>query len=255
MTRRLALLTGGCSGIGLAAARLLAPDHDLALAYASNHDRAGAAMRQLEALNPGAAVRAFAGRLRGYDDACALVEEVKREFGRGPEVLVNSVGETRDELFMGSCFEAHQALVHEHLIVTMALAHLVIRDMYKRRFGRIVNLSSISARYAKRGQASYAAAKAGLEGFSRTLAMEVAHRGITINVVAPGLIETPLTRDFIAGLASRPCGVAGRIPVGTVGAPEDVAGLIRFLCSTEARYITGAVMTVDGGRSLGDSDS
>ena len=121
--------------------------------------------------------------------------------------------------------------MQEHLIVTMALAHLLVRDMYKGRFGRIVNLSSISARYAKRGQASYAAAKAGIEGFSRTLAIEVAHRGITVNVVAPGLIETPLTREFIAGLAQRERGVAGKIPVGAVGMPEDVGGLIRFLCT------------------------
>jgi 3-oxoacyl-[acyl-carrier protein] reductase len=253
--KRLALMTGGCSGIGLAAARSLAADHDLALAYASHHERAAAATRELEQLNPQSAVRAFAGRLRTHDDACVLVEQVKREFGRGPDVLVNSVGGTHDELFMGSCFATHQALVEEHLIVAMALAHLVVREMYKARFGRIVNLSSISAHYAKRGQASYAAAKAGLEGFSRTFAVEVAHRGITVNVVAPGLIETALTRDFIAGLEQRPRGVAAKIPVGVVGTPEDVAGVIAFLCSDAARYVTGAVFTVDGGRSLGDTAS
>lgn len=255
MTRRLALLTGGCSGIGLAAARLLAADHDLALAYASNHERAAAAVREIEELGHGGAVRAFPGRLRTYDDTCRLVTAVKGEFGYGPGVLVNSVGGTHDELFMGSSFSAHQELVQEHLIVSMALAHLVVRDMYKGRFGRIVNLSSISARYAKRGQTSYAAAKAGLEGFSRTLAVELAHRGVTVNVIAPGLIETPLTHDFIAGLARTPQGLAGRIPVGWVGQPEDVAGMIRFLCSEQARYITGAVFTVDGGRSLGDTAS
>lgn len=255
MKRRLALMTGGCSGIGLAAARLLVADHDLALAYASNHARAAAAVRDLELGDHGSTVRAFAGRLRTYDDVCALVANVKRDLGRGPDVLVNSVGGTHDELFMGSSFAAHQELIQEHLVVTMALAHLVVRDMYKGRFGRIVNLSSISARYAKRGQASYAAAKAGLEGFSRTLAIELAHRGITVNVVAPGLIQTPMTRDFIAGLVARPRGIAERIPAGTVGTPEDVAGVIRFLCSEQARYITGAVLTVDGGRSLGDSAS
>jgi NAD(P)-dependent dehydrogenase (short-subunit alcohol dehydrogenase family) len=93
-----------------------------------------------------------------------------------------------------------------------------------------------------------------VEGFSRTLAIEVAHRGITVNVVAPGLIETPLTHDFIAGLARLPRGIGGRIPAGTAGTPEDVAGLIRFLCSEQAGYITGTVLTVDGGRSLGDPE-
>jgi 3-oxoacyl-[acyl-carrier protein] reductase len=253
--KRLALMTGGCSGIGLAAAHRLVVDHDLALAYASNHTRAAAATCALECGHPDAAVRAFAGRLQSHDDARVLVEHVKREFGRGPDVLVNSVGGIRDELFMTSCIAAQQELIQEHLIVTMALAHLVVREMYKARFGRIVNVSSISAHYAKRGQAGYAAAKAGVEGFSRTLALEVAHRGITVNVVAPGLIETPLTQDFIAGLAARRRGIAATIPVGSVGTPDDVAGVISFLCSKDARYITGAVLTVDGGRSLGDTAS
>src|SRR4029077_12229670 len=143
-------------------------------------------------------------RLRTYEDASALGKRVRTDFDRGPALLVNTIGGTRDELFMGSRFADHQELIHEHLIVAMALVHVVVRDMYKAKFGRIVNVSSISAHYAKRGQASYAAAKAGLEGFSRTLAMELAHRGITVNVVAPGLIETPLTHDFIVGLSQRP---------------------------------------------------
>jgi 3-oxoacyl-[acyl-carrier protein] reductase len=255
MKKRLALLTGGCSGIGLAAARLLVADHDLALAYASNHERAANAVRELTSLDGAATVRAFPGRLRSYEDAAALVDHVREAFGRCPEVLVNSVGGTRDALFIGSSFDSHQELIQEHLIVTMALAHLVARAMCTGRFGRIVTLSSISAHYAKRGQASYAAAKAGLEGFARTLALELAHRGITVNVVAPGLIETPLTHEFIAGLAATPRGIAGRIPAGIVGTPDDVAGVIRFLCSEQARYITGTVITVDGGRSLGDTAS
>jgi 3-oxoacyl-[acyl-carrier protein] reductase len=252
MKRRLALVTGGCSGIGLAVARLLAADHDLALAYASNADRAAAVVRELESANHASTVRVFGGRLRTYDDARALLENVTQAYDAAPGVLVNCVGRIHDELFIGSRFDVHEALIQEHLIVSMALAHLVARSMYKARFGRIVNLSSIAARYAKRGQTSYAAAKAGLEGFSRTLAIELAHRGVTVNIVAPGLIETPMTRDFIAGLTGRAGGIAARIPAGTVGAPEDVAGLIKFLCSEQARYITGAVLTVDGGRSLGD---
>lgn len=252
MTRRLALLTGGCSGIGLAAARLLGDDHDLALAYASNHDQARAAARELGEVHPAAAVRTYGGRLRTYAEACALVQQVKVDFGREPDVLVSSVGGTHDELFMGAEFSAHQALIEEHLIVSMALAHALVRGMCRARFGRIVFIGSISARYAKRGQASYAAAKAGLEGFARTLALEIAHRGVTVNVVAPGLIETALTKDFLAGLAQDGRGAGARIPCGMVGTGDDVAGLIRFLCSDHARYITGAVMTVDGGRSLGD---
>lgn len=253
MSRRLALLTGGCSGIGLAAARRLAVDHDLALSYASNHDRANDAIAAIEALGFGGSAHAFPGRLRNHDDVRELLGRVRQQCGRGPDVLVNSVGGTSDGLFIGSEFNDHRELVQEHLIVPMALAHTVALDMYKARFGRIVNIGSISAGYAKRGQASYAAAKAGIVGFSRTLALEVAHRGVTVNVVAPGLIATPLTHDFIEGLSTRPRGVAGAIPTGSVGVPDDVAGMIAFLCSQEARYITGAVITVDGGRSLGDT--
>jgi 3-oxoacyl-[acyl-carrier protein] reductase len=255
MARRLALLTGGCSGIGLAAARRLAADHDLALSYASNHDRASAALASIQALGFEGRARAFSGRLRDHDDVRELLDRVRQEYGRGPDVLVNSVGGTSDGLFIGSEFNHHRDLVHEHLIVPMALAHTVVVDMYKARFGRIVNIGSISAGYAKRGQASYAAAKAAVVGFSRTLALEVAHRGVTVNVVAPGLIDTPLTHDFIEGLSSRPRGAAGAIPMGSVGTPDDVAGMIAFLCSAEARYVTGAVITVDGGRSLGDTAS
>jgi 3-oxoacyl-[acyl-carrier protein] reductase len=255
MARRLALLTGGCSGIGLAAAQRLAVDHDLALSYASNHDRAEAALTSIRALGFDGSARVFSGRLRSHDDVRELLDRVRHECGRAPDVLVNSVGGTSDGLFIGSEFSDHHDLVQEHLIVPMALAHTVALDMYKARFGRIVNIGSISASYAKRGQVSYAAAKAGVVGFSRTLALEVAHRGVTVNVVAPGLIATPLTHDFIEQLATRPRGVTGAIPTGCVGTPGDVAGMIAFLCSQQARYITGAVITVDGGRSLGDTTS
>ncbi len=254
MARRLALITGGTSGIGLGVARALAGEHDLALSYAGNHERAAAARRELEACAPETRIRLFPGELRTYDDAATLVRAVEAEFGARPDVLVNSAGRLRDGLFIGSDFRDHEELVQQHLLVPMALAHVVVREMYKRRFGRIVGISSISARYARKGQCNYAAAKAGLEGFTRTLALEVAHRGVTVNAVAPGLIETPMTEPLLGRVAAREGGVARKVPQGGAGQPADVGSLVRFLCSDEARYITGAVHTVDGGRSLGDVD-
>lgn len=255
MKRKLALVTGGSGGIGASVAHLLAEDHDLALAYASNQQRAEAVKQKIEIASPAAQVRIFGGHLHGYDDAARLTENVKGEFGRAPDVLINLTGGIYDKLFLGSDFVCHQQLINEHLTVTMALCHLLLRDMYKSRFGRIVNIGSVSARYSQRGQCSYSAAKAAIEAFSRTLALEVAHRGITVNVVAPGLIQTYLTAPLIAHLEESNGDLKSRIPVGVVGKPDDVGGLVRYLCSEQASYITGAVYVVDGGRSLGDPRS
>lgn len=250
--RSLALVTGGTSGIGRAVAGLLGADHDLALGYAADGERAAAAEEELARRHPEARVRCFGERLRGYGDARRLVDRVQAETGSSPAVLVHCAGRARDGLFMRSDFDQHLERLGEHLVVAMALAHCLLEDMYRSRFGRIVFLSSIAADFARRGRASYAAAKAGLNGFTRNLALEVAHRGITVNAVAPGLIATPMTEKLVANLEAR-----GRlrktIPAGRAGEPEDVAALIHFLCSAEASYITGAVIPVDGGRSLGDA--
>jgi 3-oxoacyl-[acyl-carrier protein] reductase len=251
--RRLALITGGTSGIGLGAAKALAARFDLALVYFSDTAKAEAAKAALAA--SGARVETYQKPLAAHADAKALVEQVTADFGRGPDVLVNSAGKIRDGLYMGLPFEEHQALIQEHLVVTMSLAHLVLKGMNRERFGRIVNLSSISARFAKRGQANYAAAKAGIEGFTRTLALEVAHRGITVNAVAPGLIETPMTQAIVAKLTEADGDLRKRIPAGRTGTPEEVGALIAFLCSDDAAYITGQTLVIDGGRSLGDSAS
>ncbi len=247
--RPLALITGGTSGIGLGIARCLVAEHDLALGYASDRQRAQAAEEELAELAPEARLRAFGQRLEGYDDARRLAAKVRSEMG-APQVLVHCAGRVKDELFLNSDFNHHLERLGEHLVAAMALAHCLVEDMYRRRFGRIVFLSSIAARRARRGRSSYAAAKAGLEGFTQNLALEVAHRGITVNAVAPGLIATPMTEDIIARFES-----AGRlrkaVPAGRVGEPRDVGALVRFLCSAEAGYVTGTVLTVDGGRSLG----
>ena len=252
MEKRLALITGGTSGIGFGTAKMLAPNCDLALSYADNHERAEKAKEELEISN--IKVKTFAKPLHTYEDTKELVETVKSEFGKSPDILVNSAGRIRDGFFLNTDFSYHETIVREHLVVTMALCQIILKSMYGNRYGRIVNLSSISGFYAKRGQVNYAAAKAGIIGFTKTLALEVAHRGITVNAVAPGLVRTPMTSKIIAFLEKSPGKeIRKRIPAGYIGEPEDVGNLIAFLCSDEARYITGAIIPIDGGRSLGDT--
>jgi 3-oxoacyl-[acyl-carrier protein] reductase len=248
--KRLALITGGTSGIGFGAAVALSGKCNLALAYAGNHKRAAQALESLE--STGCEVKLFPGHLSGYDDAKQLIDEVISAFGKSPEILINSAGRIKDGFFMQTDFSFHEQIVREHLLVTMALCQLVLKPMYGNRYGRIVNIGSISGFYAKRSQVNYAAAKAGVTGFTRTLALEVAHRGITVNTVAPGLIKTPMTESIVQYLEGGKQ-ISKHIPAGFIGEPEDVGALVAFLCSDEARYITGAVIPVDGGRSLGDT--
>lgn len=253
--KKLALVTGGTSGIGLGAALKLASQYDLALSFASDEAKAHKALEQIKTLFPETKVVLVQQRLTTPADADALYANAVEKAGKAPSILVNSAGRLNDGLFLTQDFNAFAAVVQEHLINMMALTQHAVKAMYKARWGRIVNLSSISASYAKRGQANYAAAKAGIEGFTRTLALEVAHRGITINAIAPGLIETPMTQDLLQKIDSSDRNLKARIPAGRPGRPEEVGALVAFLCSEDAAYITGTTITIDGGRSLGDPES
>ncbi len=248
--KNLALITGGTSGIGFGTAKRLAASCDLALAYATNHEKAEVAAKELR--GTGARVELFAVPLSNPKDAETLLKSVEEKFGKSPEILVNSAGRIRDGIFMQTELSQHHEMINEHLLMTMALCHGTVKSMYRNKFGRIVNLSSISASFYKRGQSSYAAAKAGIEAFSKSLAMEVAHRGVTVNCVAPGLIATPMTEKILGHIADiGDSELKKRIPVGRVGTPEEVGSLIAYLCSPDAAYVTGTTLTIDGGRSLG----
>ena len=259
MSRRLALVTGGTSGIGFGIAQKLINNFDLALIYGSDHQKAEAAKKNLEDYlsekEIAGTVKVYPQDLMQLEEVPALVKTITENFGVSPSILINSAGRLRDGLFQSSKMKEHEDLIKEHLLAPMALCHAVIRGMSVARFGRIINLSSISSDYAKRGQSNYAAAKGGIESFTKTLALEVAHRGITVNAIAPGLIETPMTQALVEKIQSSDSGIRGRIPIGRLGTPSDVGALASFLCSDEASYITGTTIVIDGGRSLGDPQS
>ena len=255
MTRGLALITGGTSGIGMGVAQALAPYYDLALGFASNEQKANESVTFLQAQFPGLQVRTFKKILSTQSDCAELYRDVCQGFGKTPQILVNSAGRLKDGLFLNSDFDSFRSVIDEHLVATMALTQIALKEMYKNKFGRIVNLSSISSFYAKRGQTNYAAAKAGIEGFTKCLALEVAHRGITVNAIAPGLIETPMTQELAARIEASERGIRKTIPAGRLGQASEVGALVGFLCSAQAGYITGTVIPIDGGRSLGDPQS
>jgi 3-oxoacyl-[acyl-carrier protein] reductase len=250
--KKLALITGGTSGIGFGIANVLAREFDLALSYAGNTEKAAVAANQLSSANHDTKIQTFALPLEDYSSCTSLHSRVTEHFGRPISVLINCAGRVRDGLFMSTAFEDHHAMIMEHLTVTMALSHLVIKEMYKQKFGRIINFSSITAKRVKRGQVNYTAVKAGVEGFTKGLALEVAHRGVTVNAIAPGLINTPMTAELLSKLGDDTKAVKSKIPAGYIGEPSDIAEAVKFLCSEHARYITGQTLTIDGGRSLGE---
>ena len=237
---RVAIVTGASRGIGRAVARRLAAAGAAVVAAARGDHADGVA----------AEIRAGGGRAVGVSvDVTdrqridAMVRTALDEYGR-IDVLVNNAGIVRDQLALRMSPADWDAVIATNLTAAFTCARAVLRPMIRQRGGRIINVGSVVGRMGNAGQANYAASKAGLEGFSKALAREVASRGITVNVVAPGMIDT----DMTAGLhESALAAMLAQIPMGRLGTTDDVAGAICFLASDEAAYVTGHVLAVNGG--------
>ena len=247
-TRRAALVTGSSRGIGRAVAQELARAGYDVCVNCSSEQGLPAARELADALaaDCGERTLAVAANVADAQEAATLVDAACQEFGR-VDVLVNNAGITRDGLIARMKEEDFDAVVGVNLKGTFNCCKAVAQRMMKQRFGRIVNMSSVVGVAGNAGQANYAASKAGVIGLTKSLARELASRNVTANAVAPGFITT----DMTAALSDKQReAMTERIAARRLGAPEDVAALVRFLASDEAGYITGQVICVDGGMSL-----
>lgn len=237
---KVALVTGGSRGIGAAVARELgAAGARVAVNYRSSADVA----REIAGEIDGIAVE---GDVADPEQAASLVERVESELG-DLDCLVNNAGVTRDGLIARMSDEDWDAVLDTNLRGTFNTCRAVSRKMLRRRAGSIVNLTSVVGIHGNPGQANYAASKAGIIGLTKALARELGTRGVRVNAVAPGYIDTELTGVLPEEVRNA---ILGNTPLGRLGEPEDVARAVRFLCSDEAAFVTGAVLLVDGGLGM-----
>jgi 3-oxoacyl-[acyl-carrier protein] reductase len=247
LTDKVALVTGGSRGLGRAIALALARQGaDVGVNFRGHTEAAAEVVTEIRSM--GRAAIAIQGDTSAGRESCeAIVKAALDEFGK-VDILVSNAGITRDNLIMRMDAEEWDSVIDTNLSGPFWMTRAIARPMLKARAGRIINMSSVAGRMGNVGQANYASAKAGLIGLTKSVARELASRGITCNAIAPGLIETELTADL--NPAAREF-VINSTPLGYIGSVDDVAAAAVYFASDEARYITGQVLGVDGGMMMG----
>ena len=242
LNNQVALVTGASRGIGRAIAQELAKQGAKVVGTATTESGAAAITEYLAAVAPGAG-KGIALNVTDADACNAVIDLVQKEYG-GLSILVNNAGITKDQLAMRMKDEEWDAVIATNLTAVGRLSRAVLRGMMKAKYGRIINITSVVGSSGNPGQMNYAAAKAGVAGMTRALAREIGSRNITVNCVAPGFIDTDMTRELgeqqVAALLQQ-------IPLGRFGMPEDIAAAVSFLASPQAGYITGVELHVNGG--------
>jgi len=237
---RVAFVTGGTRGIGRAiTARLKAAGYKVAAGYAGNEVAAQATADELGVL-------VVKGNVSSFADCAAAVKKVEAEFGP-VDVLVNNAGITRDAVLHKMTEEQWNDVIHVNLASIFNMTRNVIEGMRERGYGRIVNISSINGQKGQMGQTNYSAAKAGMIGFSKALAQENAKKGITVNTIAPGYVDTEMVMAVPKAVLDQ---IIAGIPVGRLGMADEIARCVAFLAAEDSGFITGATLSVNGGQYI-----
>tara|TARA_B100000035_G_scaffold126010_1_gene107246 strand:+ start:291 stop:1031 length:741 start_codon:yes stop_codon:yes gene_type:complete len=242
LTGNTALITGASGGIGAAIARGLHQQGATVVLHGTRAERLAALADEL-----GTNAHVVTANLSSREEVAGLAEQAAEAAGAPISILVNNAGITRDNLMMRMKDEEWDDVLDVNMTASMMITRACLRAMMKARFGRIISISSIVGVTGNPGQANYAASKAGMIGFSKALAAEVASRGITVNVIAPGFIATPMTDVLDDGQKE---GLLGRVPMGRLGEADEIAATTVFLASKEAGYITGGTLHVNGGMAM-----
>lgn len=237
---RVALVTGGTRGIGAAISRMLQQDGFVVAATYQGNDEAAQAFREATG------IAVYKWDVSDFDACADGIARVTADLGT-VSVLVNNAGITRDGMLHKMGVDQWNAVIQTNLTSAFNLCRAVISDMREAKYGRIINISSVNGQKGQMGQTNYAAAKAGLIGFSKSLALEGANKGITVNVIAPGYTET----DMVAAVPEKVMqSILGQIPVGRLGQVDEIAHAVSFLASDRAGFITGATLAINGGQYM-----
>jgi acetoacetyl-CoA reductase len=245
MSKKIALVTGGTGGLGEAICRkLVDAGFHVVAGYNSggNHDKAKA--WQEEQRKAGYEIDVAYGDVTNAESCAECIATVKELTGRDVDVLVNNAGITRDGQFKKMSWEQWNEVLSANLDSMFHMTRLVINPMIDNGWGRVINISSVNAQKGQFGQTNYSAAKAGIHGFTKALAQEVAAKGVTVNTVSPGYVMTPMVAKIDDAILEK---IAKTIPVGRLGEPDEIGRIVTFLAEEESAYITGADFSINGG--------